>query len=348
LDHEEFDSRRSPKESRRVAIPFLDCRGLYDMSSPASPETFEVATAPFRRELTAHCYRMAGSVHDAEDLVQETYVRAWRSFDRFENRSSLRTWLYHIATNVCLTFLARRRRHLPSTLAGASADICWIEPVADRLVIDETEDPATVAATRDSVRLALVASLQLLPPRQRAVLILCDVLAWPAADVAIALDISSVAVKSLLQRARRRLGESGVDPDEVTNPNDREARRVVERYMTAFETSDMAAIEALLTDDAVLEMTGTGTWFAGKAHCVPFIAAHAIGSPGDWQLVPLRLNGRLGCAAYARADSGTYEAFALVVLATRNGQLARISLFPDRSLFTTIGEPTTIGPITTG
>jgi RNA polymerase sigma-70 factor (ECF subfamily) len=321
------------------------------MTSPAAADTFELATAPFRRELTAHCYRMAGSIHDAEDLVQETYVRARRSFDRFEGRSSIRTWLYRIATNVCLTFLARRRRrHLPSTIGPASADpfapavmtlteVGWLEPVADRLVVDDTEDPATVVATRDSIRLALVASLQLLAPRQRAALILCDVLSWPTAEAAAVLDVSTVAIKSLLQRARRRLAESGVEADELAIPDDREARAVVERYMAAFEASDMTAIASLLTDDAVLEMTGSSIWLAGKASCVPYIAANAIGSPGDWRMILLRLNGRLGCAAYYLAEDGAHEAFALVVLATRGEHLTRITLFADPTLFTMIDEP---------
>jgi RNA polymerase sigma-70 factor (ECF subfamily) len=190
---------------------------------------------------------MTGSVHEAEDLVQETYLRAWRAFDRFEQRSSVRTWMYRIATNVCLTALDRRRRRpLPSGLGAPSdnpyrasipapADVSWLEPIPDHLVVDELGDPAEVVAMRHSVRLALVAGLQLLPPRQRAALILCDVLAWPAADVAELLDVSTVAVKSLLQRARIRLVEVPPVDVDLAEPTDDGARRVLDRYVKAFE-----------------------------------------------------------------------------------------------------------------
>jgi RNA polymerase sigma-70 factor (ECF subfamily) len=307
-------------------------------------ESFETATASYRRELLAHCYRMTGSVHEAEDLVQETYVRAWRAFDRFEQRSSVRTWLYRIATNVCLTALRRRgRRPLPSGLGPPSpdplalaerapGDVPWLEPVPDRFVLDERGDPAEVVAARQSVRLALVAALQVLPPRQRAAFILCDVLTLPAAEAAELLDVSVVAVKSLLQRARARL--AGVSPtDGLAEPTEAAARRVLDRYLAAFEQSDTAAIERLLADDAVLEMTGTSTWFSGKATCVPFIAAQAIGRSGDWRMVPLRANGQLAAAAYHRGDDGAYQPFAVVVLATTSTHITRISLFANPALF---------------
>jgi RNA polymerase sigma-70 factor (ECF subfamily) len=311
----------------------------------AQTEGFEAATAPYRRELLAHCYRMTGSVHEAEDLVHETYVGAWRAFDRFEQRSSVRTWLYRIATNVCLTALDRRRRRpLPSGLGPPSpdpyapaepapGDVPWLEPVPDRLVVDERGDPAEVAAARQRVRLALVAGLQLLPPRQRAALILRDVLALPAADVAELLDLSVAAVKSLLQRARARLAEVPLTDDDLADPTDEGARRVLDRYLAAFEQSDMAAIERLLADDAVLEMTGTAAWFSGKATCVPFIAAQAIGRAGDWRMLPLVANGQLAAAAYHRGEDGAYHPFTVVVLATTVTHITRISLFSDPALF---------------
>lgn len=320
----------------------------------AETDGFETATAPYRRELLAHCYRMTGSVHEAEDLVQETYVRAWRAFDRFEQRSSVRTWLYRIATNVCLTALARRRRRpLPSGLGPPSpdpyapaepapGDLPWLEPVPDRLVVDERGDPAEVVAARQGVRLALVAGLQVLPPRQRAAFILCDVLTLPAADAAELLDVSVAAVKSLLQRARARLAEVSLTDDCLAEPTDDPARRVLDRYLAAFEQSDMAAIERLLTDDAVLEMTGTTTWFSGKATCVPFIATQAIGRAGDWRMVPLLANGQLAAAAYHRGDDGAYHPFTVVVLATTSAHVTRISLFADPALFPRFDLPPTL------
>jgi RNA polymerase sigma-70 factor (ECF subfamily) len=308
-------------------------------------DRFEAATAPYRRELLAHCYRMTGSLAEAEDLVQETYMRAWRAFDRFEGRSSVRTWLYRIATNVCLTAVSRdRRRPLPSGLGLPSRDpsappeptpgeLMWLEPVPDHLVIDERGDPAEVAAARQRVRLALVAGGQLLAPRQRAAFFLCDVLALPAAEAATVLDLSVGAVKSLLQRARARLADVEVTDDDLAEPADRGARRVLDRYMAAFERSDMAAIERLLADDATLEMTGTTTWFSGKVTCVPFIAAQAIGRSGDWRMLPVAANGQLAAAAYHHADDGAYYPFAIVVLAITSTHLSRISLFADPALF---------------
>ena len=318
----------------------------------ADVEEFEAAFSQHRRELLALCYRMTGSVQEAEDIVQDTFVRAWRAFGSFERRSSVRTWLYRIATNTCLTAIGRSsRRPLPSGLGLPSPDplapllpepsgVRWLEPVPDHLVIDETGDPAEIATARESVRLALVATLQVLPPRQRAAFLLCDVLSMPTASAAEALDISVAAVKSLLQRARARLAEVSFNDEDLAEPTDEGARRVLDRYMAAFVQSDMAALERLLAADAVLEMTGTVTWFSGKATCVPFISAFAIGSPGEWKMVGIRVNGQLGAAAYRRGDDGTYHPFAIVVLATTTTHLKRISLFADPALFTLFDLPT--------
>ncbi|MFC8731336.1 sigma-70 family RNA polymerase sigma factor [Luteimicrobium sp. NPDC057192] len=314
-------------------------------------DDFEEATAPYRRELFAHCYRMTGSLGDAEDLVQETYLRAWRSFDGFEGRSSVRTWLYRIATNVCLSALDRaRRRPLPSGLGAPTDDpyapvasppgeVVWLEPVPDGLVLDERADPAEVVAARHRVRLALVASLQLLPPRQRAALVLCEVLELPAAEAAELLGVSVVAVKSLLQRARGRLAESSVSDSDLVEPTDPAARLVLDRYMAAFERSDAGAVARLLTEDTVLEMTGTTTWFSGNATCAPFVEAQAVGHPGDWRMLPVAANGQLGAAAYHRGAGRTYLPFAIVVLATTRSHLSRITLFTDPGLFPRFGLP---------
>lgn len=318
------------------------------------PDRFEAATAAYRRELLAHCYRMTGSAHDAEDLVQDTYVRAWRAFDSFEGRASVRTWLYRIATNLCLTSLnGRQRRLLPSGLGPPSSDpyasavpapgdVGWLEPISDGLILDERADPAEVAAVRQTVRLALVAAAQILPPRQRAAFLLCDVLDQPGAEAATVLGVSVAALKSLLQRARARLEQQNVADEQLAEPTDERARMVLDRYITAFEQSDMAAIERLLTEDAILEMTGTATWFSGKATCVPFIAIQAISQAGDWRMIPLHANGQLAVAAYHLGDGGSYHPFAIIVVATTLTHLTRISLFAEPTLFSRFGFPPAI------
>jgi RNA polymerase sigma-70 factor (ECF subfamily) len=274
---------------------------------------------------------MLGSVHEAEDLVQETMLRAWKARDRYdEGKASVRTWLYRIATNVCLTALAKRR-FLPSGLGppgtdplgpvDLAPDVDWVQPIPDALV-----DPAARAVRRDDLRLALIASLQFLPPRQRAVLLLRDVLVWSAAEVAAALDMSVAAVKSALQRARATVAP--LSPEQV-KPAPAEAKAVLDAYVEAFETSDAAALERLLTDDAVLEMTGVRTWFEGKANCMPHLKAQALGEPGDWRMTPAPANGQPAAVAYLRG-----EPYAVTVLTIRGDRLARISVFADSSLVT--------------
>jgi len=289
---------------------------------------FDQALESHRRELLAHCYRMVGSVDDAEDLVQETLLRAWRAQEGFAGRSSLRTWLYRIATNVCLTAL-EKRRVLPSGLGPPSTDphgpveaapgVDWIQPIPDALVA--ADDPAEAAVRRDGLRLALVASLQFLPPRQRAVLLLRDVLAFSASEVAAVLDMSVAAVKSALQRARATAAD--LTPDRVGTPP-AQARAVLDQYVKAFENSDAAALERLLTDDAVLEMTGVRTWFQGKATCMPHLRAQALESPGDWRMVPAPANGQPAVVAYLRG-----EPYAVAVLTVAGDRLARIAVFSD-------------------
>jgi RNA polymerase sigma-70 factor, ECF subfamily len=312
---------------------------------------FASLTEPFRRELLAHCYRMLGSVDDAEDVVQETYLRAWRSYDDFEGRSSLRTWLYRIATNACLNALQHSsRRLLPSGL-GAPADdpntpttpagpeVAWLQPIPDALVT-----PEAVVTQRESLRLALVASLQYLPPRQRAVLILRDVLAWPAAEVAEALGITTAAVKSALQRARGRLEQVAPAADDVTEPDVPEARALLDEYMAAFETSDAQRLERLLRRDFALEMTGTATWFAGIDTCMPFLVAQALGSPGEWRMVPVVANGQAAAAAYRRDNEGIHRALGIAVLTTTPGGIARIVVFGDPGLLGAFGLPAVAPP----
>jgi RNA polymerase sigma-70 factor, ECF subfamily len=293
---------------------------------------------PFRRELLAHCYRMLGSADEAEDLVQETYLRAWRSYGTFEGRSSLRVWLYRIATNACLTALrGRGRRALPAGLGGPGEDpdaplepagpgVAWLEPIPDALAIDESKDPAAIVAAREGLRLALIASLQYLPARQRAVFILREVLAFSAAEVAAMLGTTTAAVKSTLQRARARLEEVGTEREEVVEPTEPAARALLEEYVAGFEKADTAALERALRADAAIEMAGSPTWFAGRVTCLRYLA-HVIGSPGDWRMVPVLANGQPAAAAYLRDGGGVHRAFGLGVLTVTGTGIARVTVF---------------------
>src|SRR5580692_2443499 len=254
----------------------------------AVTEEFARLTDPFRPELLAHCYRMLGSVHDAEDQVQETLIRAWRSYDEFEGRASLRTWLYRIATNACLRALENgSRRPLPSGLGAPSDDpaappsaeqpeVPWLQPMPDVLVSAGPADPAAIVTLRMSTRLALIAALQYLPPRQRAVLILRDVLQWRAAEVAELLGVTTVAVNGMLQRARARLAEAAPAEDDIHEPASPDDRALADRYAAAFEKADIAALTELLRADAVLEMPPLPTWFAGRATLVAFLQAQVL------------------------------------------------------------------------
>ena len=316
-------------------------------------EEFTQRTEPFRRELLAHCYRMLGSADEAQDLVQETYLRAWRSYGTFEGRSSLRTWLYRIATHACLTALEQRgRRALPSGLGGpaenpdapprpAEPGVAWLGPVPDALVTPDAQDPATILAARDSVRLALIASLQHLPARQRAVLLLREVLGFSAGEVATMLGTSTAAVKSALQRARARLDEAAPVPDRVIEPTDPHARELLAQYIAGFENSDLAALEKALRTDAAIELVGTRTWFSGRVTCLRYLA-HVIGSPGDWLMTPTLANGQPTAAAYYCADDGVHQALGVAVLDATSAGVARITVFPGGpALVAAFGLPPT-------
>jgi RNA polymerase sigma-70 factor, ECF subfamily len=312
-------------------------------------EDFTGLTSRFRGELLAHCYRMLGSVDEAEDMVQETLLRAWRSYDGFEGRSSVRTWLYRIATNVCLTALERRgRRPLPSGLGGptddahapleAAHEVPWLQPLPDALVTQD-QDPAAVSATRAGVRLAFVAALQYLSARQRAMLILRDVLEWPAADVAELLGTTTTAVNSGLRRARAQLAQAMPIEDELAEPGDAEQRAALERFATAIEAADAKALAELLRADAVLEMPPFLTWFAGRDVVVGFVGSHLFTAPGDLRLVPVTANGQPAFAVYGRGQGGTYQAHALQVLTLTASGIARIVAFSDSSRFSSFGLP---------
>ncbi|MFE9444265.1 sigma-70 family RNA polymerase sigma factor [Streptomyces sp. NPDC006602] len=315
------------------------------MTATTDSDEFVRLTDPYRRELLAHCYRMLGSVDEAEDLVQETYLRAWRSYDGYEGRASLRTWLHRIATNTCLTALeSRARRPLPSGLGGPSqapegplrapaTDVPWLQPLPDSLV-----DPATVVADRGTLRLALVAALQELPARQRTVLILRDVLAWRAPEVASLLGTSTAAVKSSLQRARARLDEVAPDEDLVEEPAGAADREVLDRYVAAFEKADMEALLELLQDGVELEMPPHLEWFSGKKDVLRFLGAR-VHEKGGIRMLPTRANGQPAVAMYVREPDGVLRAHSVQVLTVEEGAVARITAFLDPDLVDRFGLP---------
>ncbi len=307
-------------------------------------EDFDQQTGSYRRELLVHCYRMLGSVHDAEDLVQETMLRAWRARDRYDQRrSSIRTWLYAIATNACLTALeGRARRPLPSGLGAASDDprtplmpsfdIPWLEPFPD----DRLTDPAAQVIARGSLRLALIAAMQLLPPRQRAVLILRDVLDFSAAEVAGLLGTSSAAVNSTLQRARAGLsGENAVS--DISEPDDPAVQSVLNRYIRAFEAADVDGLVSLLTDDAVLEMPPVPLWYRGRGDYGEFLARVFEMRGRDWRMVPCSTaNRQPAVAAYCRGDA-VYELHTLQVFTITPAGITHNVVFQVPRVFESFG-----------
>jgi RNA polymerase sigma-70 factor, ECF subfamily len=311
-------------------------------------EEFTQLADPFRKELLTHCYRMLGSRHEAEDLVQETYLRAWRAYDGFEGRSSVRTWLYRIATRACLKALERGvRRALPSGLGGPSDDpegsldpplpeLPWLEPVPDALL-----DPAATVESRQHTRLAFIAALQHLPGRQRAVLILRDVLAFRADEVAELLGITTAAANSALQRARGRLATVAPAEDELVEPSDPGQLALVDQYAKAFENADIAALLRTLTEDAVLEMPPIPTWFSGRENIGRFLAPR-LSVPGAVRLVPTAANGQPAFGTYLRGHGGVHRPHAMQLLTTTASGIARIDMFHTPALLATFALPATL------
>jgi RNA polymerase sigma-70 factor, ECF subfamily len=329
---------------------------------------FAQLTDPFRAELLAHCYRMLGSVHDAEDQVQETLIRAWRSYGDFEGRASLRTWLYKIATNACLRALENRgRRPLPSglgapganpdgPLAAGQGEVPWLEPIPDTLVRAEPAnpaDPASVVVSRASLRLALIAALQYLPARQRAVLILRDVLQWRASEVAELLGTTPTAVNGLLLRARARIEQAGLEQEEIREPAETSQRALLDRYAAAFENADASALSRLLREDATFEMPPMLTWFAGRGRIGRFLGTRVLGQPGDFKLVPVAANSQPGFACYLLGrdsrdsrDSrdNRHHAHAVQVLTIGDAGITHIVSFNQPELFPVFGLPQVLPP----
>jgi RNA polymerase sigma-70 factor (ECF subfamily) len=311
-------------------------------------EDFIERAAPYRSELLAHCYRLLGSVHEAEDLVQETYLRGWRAYASFEERAALRTWLYRIATRACLRALENRaRRVMPAGLGEGSTDPdtplddganghSWMEPLPDRLT------PDVAVATRDTVRLAVATALQELPARQRAVLILRDVAQFSAAEVAELLSTTPAAVNSAMQRARAHLAEVAPSEDTVALPTDRRRLELIERYCAAFEHADLGALTELLRTDIALEMPPFTAWFRGREAVTRFLATRAFGERGAVLMVAVRANGQAAAADYRRGADGVHHAHALHVLTEdASGAVAAITVFLDPELFAAFGLPAT-------
>jgi RNA polymerase sigma-70 factor, ECF subfamily len=311
---------------------------------PAQEDFIEQA-APYRAELIAHCYRMLGSLHDAEDLVQETYLRGWRGYESFEERAALRTWLYRIATTACLRALENRaRRVLPTGLGAGSVNpdttldgnrntYEWLEPLPDALT------PEIAVTARESIRLAVVTALQELPARQRAVLILRDVVQFSAAEVAELLETTPVAVNSALQRARARLAEISPTEESVVEPEDAKLRDLLDRYCAAFENADLAALTELLQADVKLEMPPLPIWFTGRDAVTRFLAARAFTRAGDMVLVPTGANGQPAVAEYRRDAHGVLRAHSIHVLTMGAAGIVAMTVFLDPTLFSAFGMP---------
>jgi RNA polymerase sigma-70 factor, ECF subfamily len=304
-----------------------------------------------RTELTAYCYRMLGSPFEAEDAVQETMIRAWRGLDRFEGRAALRSWLYRIATNVCFDMLnGRERRATPMDLGPAREPVAenlntlpettWLEPVPDRLVIADDGDPAEVTVARESVRLALVAALQHLPPRQRASLILCEVLRWQASEVAELLETSVASVNSALQRARATLESANVDVAAPAGELDASDRELLARYVDAFERYDMSALTSLIREDATQSMPPYDLWLHGRDDIFTWWWGPGIGCQGSRMLPAGSANGAPAYGQYKPSPDGGHEPWALQVVQVSEGRIGELTFFLDTErLFPLFGLP---------
>jgi len=324
-----------------------------DSSLTVKPDASELEhhLEQHRAELTAYCYRMLGSPFEAEDAVQETLVRAWRSFDGFEGRAALRSWLYRIATNVCLDMLGgRERRARPMDLGPAwnpdgpigrtLPEVTWIEPIPDGLVMKDG-DPADVAISRETIRLAFVAALQHLPPRQRAVLILCEVLRWKASEVAELLETSVASVNSALQRARSTLEASGASSTDPVPAMDESQQELLARYVEAFERYDMDALTALIQEDATQSMPPYELWLSGRENILRWWVGAGAGCRGSRVIPTVAANGSPAFGQYKPSESGSgFDPWALQVLEIERGRIVEFTFFLDTErVFPLFGLP---------
>ena len=326
--------------------------GAVSDSSLAVGQGIEEQLEQYRAELTAYCYRMLASPFEAEDAVQETMLRAWRGYDRFEGRAALRSWLHRIATNVCLDLLSgRERRALPMDLGPARepveanlhvpSEVTWIQPIPDGRVIPEG-DPAEVAVARETVRLAFVAALQHLPPKQRATLILCEVLRWQASEVAELLETSVASVNSALQRARATLAASNAGAAESPRQLDAEGRALLARYVEAFEHYDIEALTSLIQEDATQSMPPYDLWLSGRDDILAWWFGPGIGCRGSRMVPTVAANGAPAFGQYKPSETGEgYEPWALQVLELSGGRIVEFTFFLDtETLFPLFGLPT--------
>ncbi len=316
-----------------------------------APAELESRLEEFRSELIGYCYRMLGSPFEAEDAVQETLLRAWRGFERFEGRAALRSWIYRIATNVCLDMLdGRNRRARPMDIGPARApvienahwlpEVAWLEPIPDSLLAEEG-DPAELAVTRETIRLAFVAALQHLPPRQRAVLILCEVLRWKAKEVAELLETSVASVNSALQRARETLAASGVSSNDPVPDMDEARKQLLARYVQAFERYDLTALTALIQEDAKQSMPPYDLWLQGRENILAWWFGPGIGCRGSRLVPTVPANGSVAFGQYKPSVSGVgYDPWALMVLEFGTDRIVEFTFFLDTAtLFPLFGLP---------
>jgi RNA polymerase sigma-70 factor, ECF subfamily len=320
-------------------------------SRTVAPTELEGQLEAYRSELIGYCYRMLGSPFEAEDAVQETLLRAWRGFECFEGRAAVRSWIYRIATNVCLDMLdGRNRRARPMDLGPAQApvvenahwlpEVAWLEPIPDS-VLAEAGDPADLTVTRESIRLAFVAALQHLPARQRAVLILCEVLRWKAKEVAELLDTSVASVNSALQRARETLEASGVSSNDPVPEMDEARTELLARYVQAFERYDLSALTALIQEDAKQSMPPYDLWLQGRENILTWWFGPGIGCRGSRLLPTTGANGSVAFGQYKPRDSGRgRDPWALLVVETAKDRIVEFTFFLDTArLFPLFGLP---------
>ncbi len=317
-----------------------------------APDTLERGLEQHRKELVGYCYRMLGSPFEAEDAVQETFLRAWRAYDRFEGRAALRSWLYRIATNVCLDMLGgRARRARPMDLGGAAEpevgslntlpEVTWLEPIPDGLAMAEN-DPAEQVMARETIRLAFVAALQHLPPRQRAALILCEVLKWRASEVAELLDSSVPSVNSALQRARATLEQAGVNSADVVPAIDQDQHELLARYVDAFERYDIDALTELIQEDAQQSMPPFDMWLLGREDIFKWWWGPGIACKNSKVLPAPNANGTVAFGQYKPSESGSgHDPWALQVLEFGpDGRIAELTFFlSTERLFPLFGLP---------